>query len=265
MTIAPADVPVIILCGGKGTRLRHETELRPKPLVQVGERPILWHIMKGYLAQGFTRFVLCLGYKGDLIREYFLRYRLMSSTFSIHMGPAGDRVEIHDEPQEEWTVTLVETGAETMTGARVHRALDFVDSEVFMLTYGDGLSDVDLGGLLEFHLAHGKLGTVTGVRPSSRFGELITVGQRVAEFAEKPQVAEGRINGGFFCFRRDVADYLSADEGCILEGEPLERLASDGELTAFAHDGFWQCMDTARDHKLLNDLWSSGQAAWKTW
>lgn len=259
------ETPVLILCGGKGTRLREETEHKPKPLVEVGAKPILWHIMKHYARHGFKRFVLCLGYKGNLIRDYFVNYRLFNSDFTIHTRGGLESVEVHDGEFEDWTVTLAETGAETMTGARVRRALRYVPGERFMLTYGDGVSDVDIRALVEYHARHGKLATVTGVRPSSRFGELMVLDGRVREFNEKPQTHQGRVNGGFFVFEKRMARYLASEDGCVLEKEPLDRLARDGELMVFEHDGFWQCMDTYRDYELLNGLWDSGRAKWKTW
>lgn len=259
------EVPVVILCGGKGTRLREETEHKPKPLIEIGGRPILWHIMKHYAHHGFKRFILCLGYKGNLIREYFLRYRLFNSDFTITLGAVTDGLQLHNPAPEDWTVTLLETGANAMTGARVRQALRHVEGERFMLTYGDGVSDVDVTSLLAFHRQHGRLVTVTGVRPASRFGELVTRDGRVVEFNEKPQTREGRINGGFFVLQKDVGRYLAADEGCVFEKDPLERLASAGELMVYEHDGFWQCMDTYRDFELLNALWSGGAPGWKTW
>ncbi len=257
--------PVVILCGGMGTRLREETEYKPKPLVQIGGRPILWHIMKTYSAHGLHRFILCLGYRGNLIREYFLNYRILNSDVTIHTArPEG--IEFRDTSAvEDWSVTLVETGDATMTGGRVKRVAAYLDADEFLLTYGDGVGDVDIARTLSFHRAHGHVGTVTGVRPSSRFGELVTQGDRVAEFSEKPQIKEGLINGGFFVFRRQFLDYLSSEESCVLEAEPLERLARDGELMVYRHEGFWQCMDTYRDLQLLTRLWESGKARWKTW
>jgi glucose-1-phosphate cytidylyltransferase len=265
MALDPADIPVMILCGGKGTRLREETEHKPKPMVEIGGKPIVWHIMKHFGRHGFKRFILCLGYKGNLIRQYFLNYRLFTTDFTVELGHEGLAVDIHEPCREDWTVTLAETGEDTMTGGRVHRALRHVKGDRFLLTYGDGVSDVDLTGLLAFHERHGRVATVTGVRPRSRFGELIATDGRVTEFNEKPEIHQGRINGGFFVFDRRFGEYLSADEGCILERAPLERCAADRELMIYDHDGFWQCMDTFRDFELLDQLWQTGRAPWKTW
>ncbi len=207
---------VVILCGGLGTRLREETEFRPKPMVEVGGKPILWHIMKGYAHYGFTDFVLCLGYKGEHIRHYFLNYETMTRDFTIRLGP-DRKVAFHTPNDEEWTVTLVDTGATALTGARVKRIEPHIREEEFMLTYGDGVADVDIRRLLAFHREQGRIGTVTGVRPPSRFGELMTDGARVVEFSEKPSVSHGHINGGFFVFNRKFFEYLSDDDGCVLE------------------------------------------------
>ena len=258
-------IQTVILCGGLGTRLREETEIRPKPMVEVGGRPILWHIMKGYAVHGFTDFVICLGYKGEKIKEYFLNYEAMNNDFTVELGRP-ESIAFHDAHQENgWKVTLVDTGYATMTGARVKRASRYLTGDRFMLTYGDGVSSVDFSKLMDFHRRSGTLATVTGVRPSSRFGELLLSGDRVAQFSEKPQTNEGVINGGFFVFERKALDYLSTDPSCVLEREPLERLAADGQLSVYRHDGFWQCMDTFRDLQQLNQLWGSGEAAWKTW
>lgn len=254
----------MILCGGMGTRLREETEYRPKPMVEIGGRPILWHIMKLYASQGFTDFIVCLGYKGDRIKEYFLNYEAMNTDFTIELGQP--RLDYHAEHGEGgWRVTLVDTGIETMTGARVKRAARYLTGDRFMLTYGDGVSDVDVRSLVSFHDRSGAVGAVTGVRPSSRFGELLASGDRVRQFSEKPQTHAGLINGGFFVFTRDILRYLDDDPGCVLEREPLERLAQDNQLAVFEHHGFWQCMDTYRDFQLLNQLWDSGKAPWKRW
>ncbi len=261
--------PVIILCGGLGSRLHEETEFRPKPMLEVGERPILWHIMKLYSAHGFQDFILCLGYKGHLIKEYFLNYRAFQSDFTMQLAEHPNQITYHTngDTQERWKVTLVDTGLSAQTGARVVRAGRYVRGKTFCLTYGDGLGDVDLTALLKFHQSHGKIGTVTGVRPPGRFGELeVDPKGRATQFNEKPQVAEGIINGGFFVFERVFLEkYLNDHEDLILEREPLQRLAREGELMVYPHQGFWQPMDTYREFKLLNDLWASGKAPWKVW
>jgi glucose-1-phosphate cytidylyltransferase len=259
-------VKVVILCGGHGTRLREETEFRPKPMVEIGGRPILWHIMKLYAYHKLTDFVLCLGYKGHVIKDFFLNYqaRTVDITVRLDRRPTVELLDGHGE--EGWAITLAETGQDTMTGARVRRIRRYLDRGPFCLTYGDGLGDIDVSELIRFHRSHGKLGTVTAVRPPGRFGELRVSGQRVTEFAEKPQVTEGYINGGFFVFERDFVDrYLDDRDEVVLEGEPLRRLAADGELMVWQHDGFWQPMDTYREYKILEHLWSTGQAPWKVW
>jgi glucose-1-phosphate cytidylyltransferase len=249
-----------------GTRLREETEYRPKPMVEIGGRPILWHIMKLYEASGFTDFVLCLGYKGDVIKDYFLNYEAMNNDFTIRLGDRST-LKYHDSHREQdWTVTLAATGQNVMTGARVKRAARYAGTDTFMLTYGDGVADIDVSALLAFHRRCGTIGTITGVRPISRFGELRSAGDRVAEFHEKPHTThEGLVNGGFFVFERAFLDYLTDDPTCVLEREPLERLAREGQLSIYRHTGFWQCMDTYRDYEYLNELWDSGTAPWKTW
>jgi glucose-1-phosphate cytidylyltransferase len=248
-----------------GTRLREETEYRPKPMIEVGGRPILWHIMKSYAAHGFTDFVICLGYKGERIKEYFLNYEAMNNDFTIELGKPGTLRHHAAHGEAGWRVTLADTGLHTQTGARVKRAARYITGARFMLTYGDGVSDVDIGALVDYHDRCGAVATVTGVRPSSRFGELLTEGERVVQFSEKPQTHEGWINGGFFVFERRFLEYLDDDDGCVLEREPLERLARERQLAVFQHRGFWQCMDTYRDYQLLNDLWTAGEAAWKRW
>ena len=256
----PDAIPVVILCGGEGTRFREETQFRPKPLIPVGEHPVLWHVMKSYAAHGFTNFVLCLGYKGSMLREYFLNYETMTRDFTLTLGD-GPPV-FHDLTQAPgWRITFVDTGATTMTGARLKRVEKDISTEHFMVTYADGVADLDIGQLFRFHLEHGRIGTVTGVRPPSQFGELELDGVRVRKFSEKPQVTS-LINGGFFVFRRDFFLYLETNETCILEREPLERLAAEGELYAFRHDGFWQCLDTYKDQMYLNELWRLGHAPW---
>jgi glucose-1-phosphate cytidylyltransferase len=255
---------VVILCGGRGTRLAPDTDVLPKPLVQVGGRPILWHIMAHYARYGFKRFVLCLGYKGELIRDYFLNYHLNSNDFTVALGGQAPRVTVHlaDETVSDWQVTCAETGLAAQTGARVLRVRKYVDTPYFLCTYGDGVCDVDLDELTGFHRAHGRIATVTGVHPPARFGELVLDGgTRVTEFDEKPQLnprsGSGFVNGGFFVFDRELFDYLSPDDGCILERTPLERLAAEDQLRVFRHSGFWQCMDTPKDREMLDERLSA--------
>ena len=254
---------VVILCGGRGTRMGAESEILPKPMVAVGERPILWHIMKRYARYGHREFVLCLGYKGDVIRDYFLNYEARNNDVTVELGGRG-AVTVHGGHDEQgWRVTLVETGLETLTGSRVARARRYVRDETFLLTYGDGVCDVDLDALAAFHREHGRIATVTAVHPPARFGELILEGGTVGRFSEKPQVGSGLINGGFFVFEPAVFDYLSSDPSCALEHEPMVRLTRDRQLVAYEHRGFWQCMDTVRELTVLRDLWASGQAPWR--
>jgi glucose-1-phosphate cytidylyltransferase len=258
---------VMILCGGMGTRLRELTDLRPKPMVEIGGRPILWHIMKLYACHGMTDFLLCLGYKGSIIKEYFLNYEAMNSDFTVELGHRSG-VHLHGAGHGErgWQVTLADTGESAMTGARIRRAAKFLgDDQTFAVTYGDGLTDVDLSAALAFHRSHGGLATLTAVRPPSRFGELAATEGRVTAFIEKPQVAQGLINGGFFFFERGFIDYLTDDDTCVLEREPLERCAGDKQLFLFSHPGYWQCMDTIRDWESLQKQWESGRAPWKVW
>ncbi|MBV8256438.1 MAG: glucose-1-phosphate cytidylyltransferase [Actinobacteria bacterium] len=257
-------MPVFVLCGGLGTRLKEETEFRPKPMVPVGGQPILWHIMQTYSHWGFRRFVLCLGFKAEVIKSYFLNYSSMRSDFTVDL--ATNAVEVHSvDHSDEWKVTLADTGEATMTGGRVARAAAryLGDCEHFAVTYGDGLTDANLAEELGYHAARGSVGTVLGVSPPSRFGELKVKGGRVAEFEEKPQFQDAWINGGFFFFRRDFLRYLAPDESCVLEREPLVRLAEDGELSIYKHGGFWHAMDTQRDMEHLNALWASGEAPWR--
>jgi len=258
---------VMILCGGMGTRLRELTEVRPKPMVEIGGRPILWHIMKLYAHHGMNEFVLCLGYKGAMIKEYFLNYETMNSDFSVQLGSKSDIV-FHDQNHTEagWTVTLADTGERTMTGGRVARAARYLDgSGTFAVTYGDGVTDVDLTTALTFHRRSGRLATLLGVRPPSRFGELVAGDGLVHAFNEKPQVTGGLINGGFFFFEPDFLRYVTTDEDCVLERTPLQRCAADGQLSVFQHDGYWQCMDTLRDWESLQAQWESGRAPWRVW
>jgi glucose-1-phosphate cytidylyltransferase len=256
----------MILCGGLGTRLREETEFRPKPMVQIGENPILWHIMKRYSAFGVKRFILCLGYKGDVIRDYFLNYRYRRADFSVRLA-SGDIIFDRRSEMEDWEVVLVETGEHTLTGSRVARALRHVVGPRFYLTYGDGVADVDIAALTTHHERSGKAATLTGVLPPSRFGEISLRDGAVEFFAEKPQVAGGAINGGFMLFEKKIiAGYLpthpTIEQNCSLEGHVLVDLAKDGQLAAYSHPGFWQCMDTYREMELLNSIYRKGNAPW---
>lgn len=258
----------VILCGGQGTRIRDVSEVLPKPMLPIGERPIVWHIMKGFASHGVKDFVLCLGYKGWLIKEFFLNYHAMTTNVTVKLGTSGVTQIDGSHDEEDWTVTLAETGLDTMTGGRVSAVRPYVDQDAtFLLTYGDGVADVDIQALLKFHAEHGKVATVTAVRPPGRFGELqIDDRARVSEFNEKPQTSEGYINGGFFVFdARRIWKYLGTDRNTVLERDPLRALSRDGELVAFRHNGFWQPMDTFREYSLLNDLWSQGRAPWKSW
>ncbi len=253
---------VVILCGGFGTRLREGAELRPKPLVDIGGYPILWHIMKIYSAYSFKEFVLALGYKGEEIKNHFLNYRIQASDLTLRLGSG--EVIVHDGDYEDWTVHLLDTGLHTETGGRVKRAAKFIGDEPFMLTYGDGVSNVNINRLLNFHQDHERLATVTAVRPPARFGTFSFEGDLVKSFEEKPQIGEGWINGGFFVLEPEVVDYIEGDE-VAFERTPLEDLAKDRQLAAYRHDGFWQCMDTLRDMQLLESLWQTGEARWKVW
>jgi glucose-1-phosphate cytidylyltransferase len=257
---------VVILCGGKGTRLREETEYRPKPMIPIGDFPILWHIMKTYAHFGHKEFVLCLGYKGQVIKDYSLNYRQVMSDFTLKLGEK-ETMQFHNScVEEDWTVTLANTGEETMTGGRVKRIEKYIKGDTFLLTYGDGVGNIDIKALLEFHRQHGKVATLTGVRPPGRFGELTTENGLITQFNEKPQATAGRINGGFFVLSREIFRYLDGDsDELIFEQEPLRRVAADKQLMCFPHDGFWQPMDTFREFELLNQLWRNGNAPWKIW
>ena len=254
---------VVVLCGGLGTRLREETEYRPKPMVEIGGRPILWHIMKLYAHRGFSDFVLCLGYRGNTIKDYFLNYEAMNNDFTICLGQQS-KIQFNAAHEEQgFRVTLADTGLSTMTGGRVKRIQKYIDDDTFLLTYGDGVADLDISRLVEFHKSHGKLATVTAVTPSSRFGVLEMNKNRVMSFLEKPRM-EGFASAGYFVLNRKVFDYLGGDD-CTFEREPLERLAKEGELMAYKHEGFFFAMDTYREYEYLNQLWSKGQAPWKVW
>jgi glucose-1-phosphate cytidylyltransferase len=245
-----------------GTRLSEETAVRPKPMVEIGGRPILWHIMKGFAEHGLSEFALALGYKGEVIKDYFLKYRSHATSLTVRLGSG--EVALHDGHCEDWTVHLLDTGLHTMTGGRVKRVARFIGEETFVLTYGDGVSNIDFRELIAFHRRHGRLATVSAVRPPTRFGDLTIDGDTVTNFQEKPQIGEGWINGGFFVLEPGAADYVSGDE-VIWEREPIERLAREGQLVAYRHHGFWRCMDTVRDLRLLEGMWESGEAQWKVW
>jgi len=255
-------VKVVILAGGLGTRLAEETEVRPKPMVEIGGRPILWHIMKHYAHYGFDEFFVALGYKGDWIKRYFLDYYALSTDMTVRL--ASGAVDVIEGKGEDWTVHLVETGQDSMTGGRVKRLEPWLRDSTFMVTYGDGLCNVDLGDLLRFHKAHGRIATVTAVRPPARYGGLIFDGDLVAQFTEKPQIGEGWINGGFLIFEPALFDYLRGDHDS-LEVDALEHLAVDRQLCAYRHEGFWQGMDTLRDKRYLEGAWNAGPAPWKVW
>lgn len=259
-------IKAVILCGGQGTRIRDANEALPKPMLPIGGKPIVWHIMKMYAAHGITEFVLCLGYKSWVIKEFFLNYRAMTNDVVLTLGK-NHAVEVQGAAEENWRITLAETGEDTMTGGRVAAIRKYVeDDELFCLTYGDGVSDVNVTELLKFHRAHGKACSVTAVRPPGRFGEMRLDGDAVSEFNEKPQTTEGFINGGFFvCDAKRIWDYLPNEKKLTLEQEPMRGLSDRGELRAFRHTGFWQPMDTLREFTLLNELWASGRAPWKSW
>jgi len=253
----------VILAGGLGTRISEETHLKPKPMIEIGGKPILWHIMKSYSAHGVNDFVICCGYKGYLIKEYFANYFLHMSDVTFDM--VNNRMEVHEQKAEPWRVTLVDTGEDTMTGGRLKRVADYLkDEEVFCFTYGDGVSDIDISASIAFHRAHGKLATVTAVLPPGRFGSLLREGDAVCGFIEKPRGDGGWINGGFFLLSPKVIDLIAADD-ISWELDTLASLAREGQLMAFEHTGFWQPMDTLREKNLLEDLWAAGTAPWKQW
>ncbi len=253
---------VAILAGGLGSRLQEETTVRPKPMVEIGGKPILWHILNIYAAHGFDEFVVALGYKGEFVKEYFLNFFALNNDLTVDLRSGAARVHSGNGPA--WKVHLVDTGPSTQTGGRVKRLQGHLRERTFMLTYGDGVADLDLKKLLEFHRAHGKLATVTAVRPPSRFGSFILDGNQITRFEEKPQTGEGWINGGFFVLEPGVLDLIEGDD-TLWERGPMEKLAAAGELMAYRHDGFWQAMDTLRERRVLEDLWASGKAPWKVW
>jgi glucose-1-phosphate cytidylyltransferase len=253
---------VAILAGGVGTRLVEETEIKPKPMVEIGGRPILWHIMMHYAHYGYKNFVIALGYKGEVIKKFMVDYCSLNSNLTVNLKTG--HVKIHNGYTADWTVELIDTGIDTLTGGRIKRLAPYLGNGTFMLTWGDGVSDINLHELLTFHRSHGKLATLTAVRPPARFGHLELEGNQVKEFSEKPQTKEGWINGAFFVLEPGVFDYIEGDMA-QWEKEPLEHLAKDGQLMAYRHDSFWQCMDTLRDKRLLESLWQSGNAPWKIW
>lgn len=265
MSTNPKKPKVVILAGGMGMRLKEETEYKPKPMVLIGPHPILWHIMKTYMHYGFNDFIICLGYKGEIIKDYFLNYEAFNNDCTVEFGRSC-RTTIHRSSNHEaFKVTLVDTGSETMTGGRIKKIETYIDSDNFMLTYGDGVADINVNDLYRFHLKHGDIGTVTGVHPESRFGELLLKGDKVSAFSEKPQLKEGFVSGGFFVFNRKLFKYLNKHDDCFFEKEPMRQITKEGQLNVFRHEGFWQCMDTYKDTKYLNELWAQEKAPWKVW
>jgi glucose-1-phosphate cytidylyltransferase len=259
-----ANYPVVILCGGLGTRMGSKTDIKPKPMLKIGDRPILWHIMKTYSEYGFDDFILTLGYKSDVIKDYFLNYTEYNNSVSVNTK-SGDVTNLSENDIEEWNVKLVNTGIHTLKGGRIKRIEPYVDSDRFMLTYGDGVADIDIHELVEFHESHDSPGTISGVNPPSRFGEMNLDGNQVLSFSEKPQASQGVINGGFMIFEDEIFDYLTPDEECDFEVGPLEEFADDGKLKMYRHDGMWECADNQRDLDHLNDLWSNDEAFWEVW
>ena len=253
---------VAILAGGYGTRLAEETEVRPKPMVEIGGRPILWHIMMHYSFYGIRDFIVALGYKGEVIKKYMVDYSSLHSNLTVHLKDG--KIDVHDGPTQDWSIDLIDTGIHTQTGGRIKRLKDYIGNETFMLTWGDGVSDVNIQKLLEFHKSHGKIATVTAVRPPARYGYMKFDGSQVTEFTEKPQIGEGWINGAYFVLEPEVFDYIDGDT-TVWEREPLERLAGEGQLMAYQHTSFWQCMDTLREKHILQKMWDSGEAPWKIW
>jgi glucose-1-phosphate cytidylyltransferase len=256
---------VIILCGGMGSRLSEETIIKPKPMVEIGGKPILWHIMKYYSYYGYNRFVLALGYKGDYIKEYFLNYKLTQSDFTISMDTKSVPFYFNSSKEKEWEITFIDTGLNTLKGARIKRLENFIKSSSFHLTYGDGLANIDLNKLVSFHTKHGKIATVTAVRPPSRFGEMMLNKNSVIGFDEKSQMHTGYINGGFFILNKKILSYLTEDENCDFEFGVIQKIVKEGQLMAYQHDDFWQCMDNVRERDYLNKLIEINQAPWKKW
>ena len=254
---------VAILAGGLGTRLSEETTVKPKPMVEIGGKPILWHIMNIYAAYGFKEFVIALGYKGEIIKDYFLNYHYRSRSLTVNLK-SGETILHNSKIDENWIVHLIDTGLDTQTGGRIKQIARYIGNEPFMLTYGDGVSNISIHHLLDFHKKHGKLATLTAVRPTARFGQMILDEDRVTHFEEKPQIGEGWINGGFFVLEPEISSYIKDDQ-TFWEHEPLEQLAAEGQLAAYRHDDFWYCMDTLRDVNFLDKYWQDGKAPWKIW
>jgi len=259
------NIQVVILCGGLGTRLREETEFRPKPMVNIGSRPIIWHIMKIYASNGYTNFILALGYKGEMIKNYFCHYELMNNDVTIELGDQ-KKVCLHQLHQEVgWQITMADTGQNSLKGARLKKIQKYITGDIFMMTYGDGLANIDIKALMAFHKSHGKIATVTGVTPISAFGKLKVESDQVRSFCEKPKEQDNIISGGFFVFNKEIFNYLSSDDECDLEIGPLEIIANEGQLMVYKHTGFWTCMDTLRDMERINNLWYEGNPKWKVW
>lgn len=264
--ITKKNLPVVILCGGQSSRIRDVSESLPKPMVPIGGKPILWHIMKIYAAHGFKNFILALGYKGWVIKEYFLNYQAMNSDFSLSFHDGEKKVQYKNSHERiDWNILCAETGEHTLTGGRIRRLMPYIETEHFMVTYGDGVGNVDITQLWEFHLSHGKLCTVTGVTPSGRFGSMAVAGDTVTEFNEKPDAGGGLINGGFFVFKRQFLNILDAQPDSMLEDLPMAELVKGHDLMVYRHRGFWEPMDTMRDYNVLNELWDKGKAPWKVW
>ena len=255
------DIKVVILCGGMGTRLKEETEYRPKPMVEIGGKPILLHIMKIFASQGLKQFVLCLGYKGEMIKEYFHNFEIRNNDFTINLSQP-QNITYHSGNPIDWTVTLADTGASSLKGARLKKIEKYIEDDIFLTAYGDSLGDIDILSLINFHKKHGKIATITGINPASRFGEIKFKDDKVISFREKPQLTKSLVNGGFMVFNKEIFRYLTDNDNCDLEYGPLEKLALDGQLMIFKHEGFWACMDTIRDMEYLNELWDSNNAGW---
>lgn len=254
-------IKVVILCGGMGTRLKEETEYRPKPMVEIGDRPILWHIMNIFAHHGLKEFVLCLGYKGEMIKEYFQNFEMRNNDFTINFSQPRN-ITYHRSNSIDWTVTLADTGAHSQKGARLKKIEKYIGEDLFLASYGDSLGNVDILDLIRFHKSHGKIGTITGINPTSRFGEIKFKGDHVTSFREKPTSVKSLVNGGFMVFNKEIFNYLSERDDCDLEYGTLEKLANDGQLMIFKHTGFWACMDTIRDMEYLNTLWNADKAGW---